>query len=69
MRRIVLPFVTALIDTVSTLNVINAVASANIGVAIEIVIPVDVDVVASPAAVPAPAAAAPRCADRHSDPE
>ena len=57
MLRIVLPFVTALIDSVSTLHVVNTVTTVNIGIAIEVVVPVDIDIVVSPAAVPAPTAA------------
>jgi hypothetical protein len=57
MCRVVLPFVSALIDTVTALNVVNAVTPANIRVAVEIVIHVYVDVVATPTGSPAPAAA------------
>jgi hypothetical protein len=41
---------------VSTTDVVDTVAAADVGVAIEVVVDVDIDVVVSPAATPAPTA-------------
>jgi hypothetical protein len=62
----VLPLTAANIRAVTTLNIVHAITTADIGVAVEVVIHVDVDVTASPAATPSPATA-PRSAHGHTN--
>lgn len=68
MLRIVLPLVTASdVRAVAATDVVHAVATNDVRVAIEIVVDVNIDFVVSPASVPTPTAVTPRRADRNSD--
>lgn len=55
MLWIVLPRV-ATINAITALDVVHAIATLNVRIAIEVVIDVDVDVIASPTTTPAPTA-------------
>jgi hypothetical protein len=52
----VLPLTAANVRAVTALDIIHAVATVDIGIAVEVVIHVDVDVTAAPAGPPTPAA-------------
>ena len=70
MLWIVLPFVTTLnVIPVTALNVIHAITTGDIRIAIEIVVDVDIDVIVSPTGIPAPTSTTPCRSDRNSDPE
>src|SRR5690242_4121277 len=57
MRRIVLPLAATSVRAVTALDIVHAITTADVRIAIEIVIHVDVDIAAAPTATPTPAAA------------